>query len=127
MDVAKEIEASSDDVGLSESRDVSIILRNYTKDERDVVADEGDKLEDSLVGEREQGNEMDDKNSLESSIQLDDECKESKGIDHEVKTRDFDISDKEVEKEMSNRETTKTTKALAKVKFELFSKFSRNY
>ncbi|KAG6596896.1 hypothetical protein SDJN03_10076, partial [Cucurbita argyrosperma subsp. sororia] len=96
MDVAKEIKASSDDVGLSESQDVSIILGNYTKDERDVVADEGDKLEDSLVGEREQGNGMDDKNSLESSVQLDDECKESKGIDHEVKTRDFDVSDKEL-------------------------------
>ncbi|KAG6599050.1 Metalloendoproteinase 3-MMP, partial [Cucurbita argyrosperma subsp. sororia] len=95
IDVAKEIEASSNDVGLSESRDISIILGNYTKDERDVVADEGDKLEDSLVGEKEQGNGMDDKNSLESSVQLDDECKESKGIDHKVKTRDFDISDKE--------------------------------
>ncbi|KAG6571720.1 hypothetical protein SDJN03_28448, partial [Cucurbita argyrosperma subsp. sororia] len=98
MDVAKEIEVSSDDIGLSESRDVSIILGNYTKDERDVVADEGDKLEDSLVGEREQGNGMDDKNSLESSVQLDDECKESKGIDHEVKTRDFDVLDKEMRK-----------------------------
>ncbi|KAG6577477.1 hypothetical protein SDJN03_25051, partial [Cucurbita argyrosperma subsp. sororia] len=127
MDVAKEIEASSDDVGLSESRDVSIILGNYTKDERDVVADEGDKLENNLVGEREQGKGMDDKNSLESSVQLDDECKESKGIDHEVKTSDFDISDKEVEKEMSDRETTKTTKALDKVKFELFCKGSRSY
>ena len=102
-------------------------MGNYTKDERDVVADEGDKFEDSVVGEREQGNGMDDKNSLESSVQLDDECKESKGIDHEVKTRDFDISDKEVEKEMSDRETTKTTKALAKVKFELFRKGSRSY
>ena len=46
---------------------------------------------------------MDDKNSLESSVQLDDECKESKGIDHEVKTRDFDISDKEVEKEIKQQ------------------------
>ena len=53
MNVAKEIEASSDDVGLSESRNVPIILGNYTKDERDVVVDEGEKLEDSLVGERE--------------------------------------------------------------------------
>ncbi|KAG6592257.1 hypothetical protein SDJN03_14603, partial [Cucurbita argyrosperma subsp. sororia] len=72
------------DAGLSESWDVSIDFVNCTKDECDVVADEGDKLEDSLVGEREQGNEMDDKNSLESSVQLDDECKESKGIDQEV-------------------------------------------
>ncbi|KAG6583642.1 hypothetical protein SDJN03_19574, partial [Cucurbita argyrosperma subsp. sororia] len=82
--------------------DASIDLGNCTKDECDVVADEGDKLEDSLVGEREQGNGMDDKNSLESSVQLDDECKESKGIDQEVKTRDFDASDKEIEKEMSD-------------------------
>ncbi|KAG6601753.1 hypothetical protein SDJN03_06986, partial [Cucurbita argyrosperma subsp. sororia] len=102
MDVAKEREACRDDAGLSESRDVSIDLGNCTKDERDVVANEGDKLEDRLVGEREQGNGMDDKNSLESLVQLDDECKESKGLDQEVKTRNFDVSDKEVEKEMSN-------------------------
>ncbi|XP_022952910.1 uncharacterized protein LOC111455451 [Cucurbita moschata] len=112
MDVAKEREACSDDAGLSESRDVSIDLGNCTKDERDVMADEGDKLEDSLVDEREQGNGMDDKNSLESSVQLDDECKESKGLDQEVKTRNFDVSDKEVEKEMPDGERTKTTKAL---------------
>ncbi|KAG6579276.1 hypothetical protein SDJN03_23724, partial [Cucurbita argyrosperma subsp. sororia] len=43
MDVAKEREAYSDDVGLSESRDVLIVLENCTKDEHD-VADEGDKL-----------------------------------------------------------------------------------
>ena len=79
---------------------------------RDVVADEGDKFEDSLVGEREQGNGMDDKNSLESLVQLNDECKESKGIDQEGKTRNFNVSDKEVEKEMSDVETTKTTPAL---------------
>ncbi|XP_023513920.1 protein OBERON 4-like [Cucurbita pepo subsp. pepo] len=112
MDVAKEREACSDDAGLSESRDVSIDLENSTKDERDVVADEGNKLGDSSVGEREQGNGMDDKNSLESSVQLDEECKESKGIDQEVKTRNFDVSDKEVEKEMSDGETTKATNAL---------------
>ena len=100
-------------------------MGNYTKDERDVVTGEGDKLKNSLVGEREQGKGMNDKNSLESSVQLDDECKESKGIDHEVKTRDFDIS--EVEKEMSDRETTKSTKALDQVKFELFRKCSGSY
>ncbi|KAG6592293.1 hypothetical protein SDJN03_14639, partial [Cucurbita argyrosperma subsp. sororia] len=86
------------------------LLDKSMDDEHDVVADEGYKLEDSLVGEREQGNGMDDKNSLESSVQLDDECKESKDLDQEVKTRDFDVSDKEVEKEMSDGETTKTTK-----------------
>ena len=90
MDVAKEREAYSDDAGLLESRDVSIVLGNCTKDERD-VADEGDKLEDSLVDEREQSNGMDAKNSLESLVQLVDECKESKGIDQKVKTRDFDV------------------------------------
>ncbi|KAG6598399.1 Serpin-ZX, partial [Cucurbita argyrosperma subsp. sororia] len=74
MDVAKEREACRDYAGLSESQDVSIDLENCTKDERDVVVDEGDKLEDSLVGEKEQ--------------------------------------DKEVEKEMLDGETTKTTKAL---------------
>ncbi|XP_022961438.1 uncharacterized protein LOC111462020 [Cucurbita moschata] len=105
MNVAKEREACSDDGGLSESQDVSIDLENCTKDERDVVADEGDKLEDSLVGEREQGNGMDDKNSLKSSVQLDDKCKKSKGIDQEVKTKNFDVSHKEVEKEMSDGET----------------------
>ncbi|KAG6590510.1 hypothetical protein SDJN03_15933, partial [Cucurbita argyrosperma subsp. sororia] len=58
MDVAKEREACSDDAGLSESWDVSIDLGNCTKDERDVVVDE---------------------------VQLDDEDKESKGLDQEVK------------------------------------------
>ncbi|KAG6590509.1 hypothetical protein SDJN03_15932, partial [Cucurbita argyrosperma subsp. sororia] len=112
MNVAKEREACSDDAGLSKSQDVSIDLENCTKDERDVVADKGDKLEDSLVGEREQRNGMDDKNSLKSSVQLDDKCKKSKGIDQEVKTKNFDVSHKDVEKEMSDGETTKTTKAL---------------
>ncbi|XP_023003327.1 uncharacterized protein LOC111496965 [Cucurbita maxima] len=79
MDVAKEREACSDDADLSESRDVSIDLGNCSKDERDVVTDEGDKLENSL---------------------LDDECKESKDLNQEVKTKDFD---KEVEKEIYER------------------------
>lgn len=111
MNVAKVKEACSDGAGLSESQNVSIDLRSCTKDEPDVVADEGDMLEDSLVGEREHGNGADDKNSLKTSVQLE-ECNESKGIDLELKTRDFDVADKEVEKEMSDEETTKITEAL---------------
>lgn len=111
MDVTKAKEACSDDAGLS-SQNVSIDSRSCTKDEQNVVADEGDKLENSLVGEREQGTGADDKNSLKTSLQLDEKCKENNDVDLEVKTRDFDLPGKEVEKEMSDEETTKMTEAL---------------
>ncbi|CAK9310284.1 unnamed protein product [Citrullus colocynthis] len=112
MDVTKAKEACCDDTGLSESQNVSNNFRSCTKEELDVVADEGDKLEDSLASEREHRNEADDKNSLETSVQLDEKCKESKGIELEMKTRDFDVHDKEVAKELSDGQGTKITEAL---------------
>ncbi|TYK10420.1 protein OBERON 4 [Cucumis melo var. makuwa] len=110
-DMTKSKEAC-DDAGLSESQNVSNNFRSCTKDEVDVVADEGNKLEDSLASEREQRIEADDKNSLETSVQLDEKCKESKGIDPDMKTTDFDVPDKDVEKELSDGEATKINEAM---------------
>ncbi|XP_022954235.1 protein OBERON 4-like [Cucurbita moschata] len=112
MDVTKENEACSDEAGLSESRNVSNNLRSCTKDELDVMADEGDQLEDSVVDERERRNGADEKDSLETSVHLYEKCKESKDIDLEIKTRDFDDADKEVENESSDGVRTKITEAL---------------
>ncbi|XP_022147457.1 protein OBERON 4 [Momordica charantia] len=112
MDATEAKEACCDDVDLSEGQNGSVDLRSCTKDELDVVADVVDRLEDSLVGDREQCNGVDDKNSVEISVQLDEKCKENKGNDLEMKTGDLDVPDKEVVKEASDGGATKITEAL---------------